>query len=83
MAETMVMAFVIAGIAVSDGAACSSGKVQSSHVLKAMGVGDAATRAIRVSGNGQQNRMILESCRCVCASIQASQVTHGQPYLCW
>ena len=49
-AETMVMAFDIAGIAVSAGAACSSGKVQSSHVLKAMGVGEEAARAIRVSG---------------------------------
>ena len=49
-AETMVMAFDIAGIAVSAGAACSSGKVQRSHVLQAMGAGDAATRAIRVSG---------------------------------
>jgi cysteine desulfurase len=49
-AETMVMAFDIAGIALSAGAACSSGKVQSSHVLQAMGAGDAASRAIRVSG---------------------------------
>ena len=48
--ETMVMAFDIAGIAVSAGAACSSGKVQSSHVLQAMGADDAAARAIRVSG---------------------------------
>ena len=49
-AETMVMAFDIAGVALSAGAACSSGKVLSSHVLEAMGVGDAAARAIRVSG---------------------------------
>ena len=49
-AETMVMAFDIAGIALSAGAACSSGKVQSSHVLQAMGAGDAASRAVRVSG---------------------------------
>ena len=49
-AETMVMAFDIAGVAVSAGAACSSGKVQSSHVLNAMGAGDAAAHAIRVSG---------------------------------
>jgi cysteine desulfurase len=46
----MVMAFDIAGVAVSAGAACSSGKVQRSHVLDAMGVGDAAAHAIRVSG---------------------------------
>jgi cysteine desulfurase len=44
------MAFDIAGVALSAGAACSSGKVLSSHVLEAMGVGDASARAIRVSG---------------------------------
>jgi len=49
-AETMVMAFDIAGIAVSAGAACSSGKVKSSHVLEAMGAGAAAGEAIRISG---------------------------------
>ena len=49
-AETMIMAFDIAGVAVSAGAACSSGKVQSSHVLQAMGAGDVAAHAIRVSG---------------------------------
>ena len=49
-AETQVIAFDLAGIAVSSGAACSSGKVSDSHVLSAMGVQkkDADT-AIRVS----------------------------------
>ena len=37
-AETAVIAFDLEGIAVSSGAACSSGKVQPSHVLAAMGV---------------------------------------------
>ena len=37
-AETAIIAFDLNGIAVSSGSACSSGKVQASHVLAAMGV---------------------------------------------
>jgi cysteine desulfurase len=49
-AETAVIAFDLEGIAVSSGAACSSGKVQPSHVLAAMGVSRALTRGgVRVS----------------------------------
>lgn len=49
-AETLVAAFDLAGIAVSAGAACSSGKVAQSHVLTAMGLAPDITRsAIRVS----------------------------------
>lgn len=37
-AETAVIGFDLEGVAVSSGSACSSGKVQPSHVLAAMGV---------------------------------------------
>jgi cysteine desulfurase len=48
-ADTQVIALDLAGIAVSAGAACSSGKVARSHVLEAMALHDLADCAIRVS----------------------------------
>jgi cysteine desulfurase len=49
-AETQVMALDLAGVCVSAGSACSSGKVHRSPVLAAMGVEDAeAATAIRIS----------------------------------
>lgn len=49
-AETLVIGLDLAGVAVSAGSACSSGKVESSHVLSAMGLSpELAQGAIRVS----------------------------------
>jgi cysteine desulfurase len=49
-AETAIIAFDLNGIALSSGAACSSGKVQPSAVLAAMGVEPAlAGGALRIS----------------------------------
>jgi cysteine desulfurase len=49
-AETAIISFDLNGIAVSSGSACSSGKVQASHVLAGMGVESAlAGGAVRVS----------------------------------
>jgi cysteine desulfurase len=44
-----VIALDLENIAVSAGAACSSGKIGASHVLQQMGAGQAAEEAIRVS----------------------------------
>jgi cysteine desulfurase len=55
-AETLLIALDLAGVAASSGSACSSGKVQASHVLRAMGVApDLARGALRISlGAGTQ-----------------------------
>jgi cysteine desulfurase len=49
-AETLVIAFDLEGFAVSAGSACSSGKVEASHVLAAMDLAPGvASSAIRIS----------------------------------
>ncbi len=49
-AETLVIGLDLAGVAVSAGSACSSGKVEPSHVVSAMGrASELAGSAIRVS----------------------------------
>lgn len=48
--DLQVMALDLAGVMISAGAACSSGKVTKSAVVTAMGRGDLAPFSIRVSG---------------------------------
>ena len=48
--ETQLMALDLAGIAISSGSACSSGKTKPSHVLCAMGANDELARCgVRIS----------------------------------
>ena len=62
-AETAVISFDLEGIAVSSGAACSSGKVQPSHVLAAMGVSPALARgAVRLSLGWTTTETDIERC---------------------
>ncbi|HKU08605.1 MAG TPA: cysteine desulfurase family protein [Bradyrhizobium sp.] len=61
-AETAVIGFDLAGIAVSSGSACSSGKVQPSHVVKAMGFGaELAGGAVRLSLGWSTTEADIES----------------------
>lgn len=69
-AETAQIAFDLAGVALSAGSACSSGKVGPSHVLKAMGHGDALG-ALRVSVGHATTARDLELFRKALAAIAA------------
>ena len=62
-AETALIAFDLKGIALSSGSACSSGKVQPSHVLAAMGVEPALARAaLRISLGWETIETDLDLC---------------------
>ncbi|MER8848385.1 cysteine desulfurase family protein [Mesorhizobium australicum] len=69
-AETAQIAFDLAGVAVSAGSACSSGKVGPSHVLRAMGHGDSLG-ALRVSVGAATGAEDIELFRTALASIAA------------
>jgi cysteine desulfurase len=77
-AETTVIAFDLEGIAVSSGAACSSGRVQASHVLAAMGFSPALARgAVRVSlgwsTSEAEIRMFLNAWRKLATALSKGQ----------
>jgi cysteine desulfurase len=62
-AETAVIGFDLAGIAVSSGSACSSGKVHPSHVLQAMGYGPKlAQGAVRLSLGWSTSEADIDRC---------------------
>lgn len=61
-AETAVIGFDLAGVAVSAGSACSSGKVQPSHVVEAMGYSpELAQGAVRLSLGWSTTEADIES----------------------
>jgi cysteine desulfurase len=60
--ETLVIALDLKGFAVSTGAACSSGSVEPSHVLQAMGLGTERVQgSIRVSLGKSTTREEIDS----------------------
>jgi cysteine desulfurase len=62
-AETAVIGFDLAGVAVSSGSACSSGKVQPSHVLQAMGIAQQSERgAVRLSLGWSTSETDIDRC---------------------
>ena len=62
-AETAVIGFDLSGIAVSSGSACSSGTVQPSHVLRAMGFDPKiAGGAVRLSLGWSTSEADIDRC---------------------
>ena len=83
-AETAVIALDLAGVAVSSGSACSSGKVSESHVLRAMGVAPELMRsAIRVSlgwsSRDSDVERFLEAWRSFSAKLATERKHSGVP----
>jgi cysteine desulfurase len=78
-AETLVMAMDLAGIAISAGSACSSGKVRPSHVISAMGF-DAATAgsAVRVSLGWQNSLSDIDQFMAAWARVQRAGLARGE-----
>jgi len=79
-AETLLMQLDLAGVAVSAGSACSSGKVARSHVLDAMGVeGALATGAVRVSLGWTTTESDIEKfCDAWIKAVQSSNRTSSK-----
>ena len=71
-AATLMIALDLAGVAVSSGSACSSGKVTPSHVLAAMGVRPELARgAIRLSlGWSSAERDVERFAEAFCGAIE-------------
>ncbi len=82
-AETQVMALDLAGVCVSAGAACSSGKVTRSPVLTAMGIDPAvADTALRISlgWNSQPEEIerLIAAWRDLYIRVSNSDIAHAK-----
>ena len=78
--EILVMALDLEGIAVSAGSACSAGTVRKSHVLEAMGLGEAAGSSIRISlGAGTEAAEIDRAAQVVASVVDRVRVSAGAP----
>jgi cysteine desulfurase len=72
--ETAVINFDLAGVAISAGAACASGKVKRSHVLEAMGVAaDLADCALRFSLGWTTRQADIDKAVAVFAKVAAAR----------
>ncbi|MCK2056068.1 cysteine desulfurase family protein [Methylobacterium sp. 37f] len=72
-AATALMALDLAGVALSSGSACASGKVARSPVLAAMGVAPAlAAGALRVSLGWNSTESDAAQCRAACERLVAT-----------
>jgi cysteine desulfurase len=81
-AETAVIGFDLAGIAVSSGSACSSGKVQPSHVLEAMGLDHKrAQGAVRLSLGWSTSEADIDCCLQTWRKLSATLLTKSDETL--
>ena len=76
-AETQLIALDLAGICVSAGSACSSGKVNASHVLLAMGLHEHAGHAIRVSLPWNMNAEAVQKFQTAYEAMAARTLRNG------
>ena len=78
-AETLLIKLDLAGVAVSSGAACSSGKVGPSHVLASMAVDDSVAKcAIRVSFGWNSSKADLEAFLSAWAIVAGSDAARSR-----
>ncbi len=77
-AETAIIAMDLEGVAISSGAACSSGKVKSSRVLAAMGVAPSLAKgALRVSFGHESRESDVDAVLAALAKITARRALAG------